>query len=57
MSDHRACVRALLSQARVTPAEGSKLSPDLDRAVLLGGSVAAVSYTVASDCVQFRPAP
>jgi len=51
------CVRALLSQARVTPAEGSKLSPDLDRAVLLGGSVAAVSYTVASDCVQFRPAP
>jgi putative flippase GtrA len=28
----------------------------VNHAVLFGGSVAAVSYTVTSDCVQFRPA-
>jgi hypothetical protein len=37
-------------------ASGSKPLPDLSQAVLFGGSVAAVSYAVASDCVQFRSA-
>ena len=50
-------MRALLPQARIAPVKASKLSLDLSRTVLSGGSVGALSYTVASDCVQFRPAP